>query len=156
MRSNFPIAIVSLVLFSIVTFSCTNTEQQQSKAEPEKIINTFFVKYETNGPSAAIDYVFSTNSSTDSALARKIDELKYQLNSNIPTFGEYNGHELITQKSIGDNFVLYSYIVKYSRQPIRFTFLLYNPKNKWSLYKFASDTELESELEDAGKIYFLK
>lgn len=147
---------MSLVLFSIVVFSCTNTEQRQSKAEPEKIIETFFAKYETNGPSAAIDYVFSTNSSIDSAFAREIDELKYTLNSSIPTFGEYNGRELITQKSIGNSFVLYSYIIKYNKRPIRFTFLLYNPKNKWSLYKFTSDTELESELEDAGKIYFLK
>jgi hypothetical protein len=129
-----------------------NTEQQNADfKEPVGYINNFFLKYKKNGPSDAIDYIFSTNKSITGVnnLKNKLDSIKNEL-------GAYTGYEQIAEKNVGNGLVLFAYLVKYENYPVRFTFVFYKPLNNWKLYKFLSDTDVESELEYSGKIYFLK
>lgn len=44
-------------------------------------------------------------------------------------------------------------MIKYARQPIRFTFILYKPKEEWMLFNFKYDDKLDEEMEDAANIY---
>ena len=46
-------------------------------------------------------------------------------------------------------------MVKYDRQPMRFTFKLYKPNDKWILFSFKIDVDLDDELEQAAKLYYL-
>jgi len=85
-----------------------------------------------------------------------IDNIKTQLTSFLGLVGEYYGYELITEKSVGKSFKLVSYMVKYDRQPMRFTFVFYKPKDKWQVQNFQYDDNLDVELEESGKVYRLK
>ena len=43
------------------------------------------------------------------------------------------------------------FLVKYEREPIRFTFLLYKPKDKWEVLNFSFNENMDKEIEDANK-----
>ncbi|TWI99406.1 hypothetical protein JN11_02723 [Mucilaginibacter frigoritolerans] len=114
------------------------------------IIDTFFKKYKDDGTSPAIDYLFATNKLfTDSV---QIGVLKGKLDALRQSVGTYTGKELIAQKIAAPSLVFYSYLVKHEKSPIRFTFMFYKPKNEWVLYRFKYDDQMDTELEDAGKI----
>ncbi len=114
------------------------------------LIDNFFKKYKEDGTSAAIDYLFGTNklfanNAQISLLKQKLDSLRIAL-------GPFNGRELIVQKTAAPSLVFYSYLVKHENQPLRFTFMFYKPKNDWVLYRFKFDDQIDSELEQAGRI----
>ncbi len=117
---------------------------------PVALIDTFFKKYKTDGTDAAIDYLFGTNKLfTNQA---QIALLKAKLDSLQKTVGQYAGKELIAQKNASASLVFYSILVKFTNQPIRFTFMFYKPQNDWELYRFKYDDQMDAELEEAGKI----
>jgi len=117
---------------------------------PVSIIDTFFKKYKSDGTSPAIDYLFSTNKLFSNEA--QITLLKVKLDSLQKSVGLYLGKEAIAQKSAGTSLVFYSYLVKFSNQPVRFTFMFYKPKNDWVLYRFKYDDQMDAELEEAGRI----
>ncbi len=51
--------------------------------------------------------------------------------------------------------MLYSYLVKYDRQPLRFIFKFYKLNDKWVLYSYALDDSLDDEIQEAAKLYYL-
>ena len=98
----------------------------------------------------AMDYAFSTNK----WMERNIDgveNLKNKFKDLLPLIGEYYGHQMITQKKIGEDFKLVSYILKYDRQPVRFTFVLYKPNNKWQLQNLNWDVDLDDEIVESAQ-----
>jgi hypothetical protein len=122
---------------------------------PEKIITDFFDTYSKNKPDKAIDDLYTYSpwlNSEDDAIIK----LKTQFRDLKQLVGEYNGYQLLTKKSIGDCFELYAYIVKFDRQPFRFTFEFYKPKDSWITYSFAYDYDLDDDLEKAAKLDILK
>ena len=46
--------------------------------------------------------------------------------------------------------------MKYDRQPFRYIFEFYKPNEKWMLYSFKIDSEIDSEIEQSAKIYNLE
>ncbi|BAU52294.1 hypothetical protein [Mucilaginibacter gotjawali] len=114
------------------------------------IIDAFFKKYKDKGADTAIDYLFGTNKLL--ANLPQLPVLKAKLDSLPISAGKYMGHELIAQKSASPSLFFYSYLVKFENQPYRFTFMFYKPGNEWELYRFKYDDQLDSELEEAGKI----
>jgi len=85
-----------------------------------------------------------------------ITKIKSQLEGlNEDYVGKYYGYELIVEKKLGESYILLSYLVKFDRQPIRYTFQFYKPKDKWSIYSFQFDGSIDDEIEEAAKIYFL-
>lgn len=121
----------------------------------QPIIDTFFSIYESQNTNKALDYIFSTNSWLNNNQQDKIVILKTNLINTIKVIGKYYGKESITQKSIGSNFILCSFLIKYERQPIRFTFIFYKPSNNWTLLNFKFDDNISKELEEAAVIYRL-
>jgi len=66
--------------------------------------------------------------------------------------GMYIGKELIIQRKASNSLVLYSYLVKHEKQPVRFTFMFYKPKNDWVIYRLYFDDQVDNELEESAKI----
>lgn len=141
---------ILFMLFTIKCFSQNNNTQIKCDTGYHEITEAFFDKL-PNSSDDAIDYVFGTNPWTKDAVD-KINALKSSLRSTINLVGKYYGNDQIVTKSIGCNFVLCSYLVKYSRQPIRFNFVFYKPNDKWVLYNLKYDDRLSSELEEAATI----
>lgn len=137
------------LIFLLATF-----HSSLSQATPEQLTATFFKTFEKEGSSVALDQLYATNPwmsrSTDG-----ITKLKSQVEDlNEDFVGKYHGYEKITKKALGSSYMLLSYMVKYDRQPIRFIFHYYKPKDHWVLYSFKFDASIDDELEEAAKIYF--
>ena len=139
------ILIGILLLSSIVSYG------QES---PQDIIKNFFNVYNKNS-SKAIDELYATNP-WSIRIKDGIENVKKEINSyTVDYVGKYYGYELITKKQFSESFVLYSYLVKYDRQPMRFIFKFYKPNDKWTLYSFKVDSSLDVEIEEAAKLYYL-
>jgi hypothetical protein len=106
-------------------------------------------------PDAALDYLFGTNKWMNDS-KDQIGNVKSKLNGTLKQLGTYNGYNLICKKSIGDNLSLYTFIVRYDRQPLRFSLLFYNPSSQWRLHNFSYDDNMDEELTEAAKADRLK
>ncbi|RWU09954.1 hypothetical protein [Pedobacter chitinilyticus] len=139
--------------FLLVLTSCGNIKPKEKTEDPnlQKLMDTFFEKYKTN-PGEAIDFIFKTN--TDIA-ADQVKELKEKLSTISLLAGEYHGQEQITSQKATSSLVYFSFLVKHDK-PIRFIFMFYKPKDKWKIYKFKFDDQVDTELEESGKVYFIK
>jgi hypothetical protein len=121
---------------------------------PTDISKKFFEIYAAK-PMDAIDYLFS-----DVKKIRQVSDditaIKKNLKMTIDQGGLNNGYELITEKNVGNNFKLQSYIVKYDKQPVRFIFIYYRPKDAWKIYTFQFNTNMDEELTSAASVDQLK
>lgn len=153
--------LTKVFLIAGIVCCCSFYAKSQTAAEPAaapaavskgalSIVETFFKKYKEDGTSAAVDYLFGTNKYFTNAAG--IAQLKAKLDSLRLSTGLYLGKELISQKNAGNSLYFYSFLVKNEIQPLRFTFMFYKPKNDWVLYRFKYDDQMDSELEEAGKI----
>ena len=139
---------ITIILFS---FSLISFAQNT----PEEIVSKFFTEYKNEGASKALDNLYSNNEWINRA-TDAITKLKQQLNSlNEDFVGKYYGYELIVEKKLSDSFILMSYLVKYDRQPIRFTFQFYKPDNEWRTHSFKYDGNIDEEIEESAKVYYL-
>lgn len=140
--------LLFIVFVTIISLS------SYGQGAPEDLLNDFFDEY-TKNPSKAVDDIYSTNP-WSTRIKDGIESLKKEVNSyTIDYMGKYYGHELITKKQFSESFVLISYMLKYDRQPIRFTFKLYKPDHKWTLFAFDIDGNLDDEIGEAAKLYYL-
>lgn len=140
------------ILFLLPISACGQSNPNQST--PNQLINNFFDTFPKNSDKA-IDDLYATNP-WSVTIKDGIERIKNELNSyTVDSMGEYYGYELITRKEASKSFVLFSYIIKYDRQPVRFSFLFYKPDTIWGLYSFKIDGELSMEIEEASKLYFL-
>lgn len=142
-----------LLAFVIVTiFYCTISFAQTS--HEETITKNFFETFKTN-PGKAYDQLFIDNKWMKDKKA-DLATNRIKLVDFFCGLGNYYGFEPITEKTAGESYVLKSFLVKYERQPVRFTFLLYRPDKTWQIQNFSFDTNIEEEVEEAAKAYRLK
>lgn len=88
--------------------------------------------------------------------SHNIDNVKDRLTSYTDSIGKYCGYEIIAKRTIGKSMIHYSCIVNYELQPLRYSFILYKPKNSWVLYNFQFDSEIGTELNESAKFYYIK
>ncbi|WP_396633236.1 hypothetical protein [Maribacter sp. R86514] len=139
---------VTIILLSISFISI-------GQNTPEEIVSNFFTEYQNDGESKALDNLYSNNKWMNRA-TDAITKLKQQLGTlNEDYVGKYYGYELIVEKRLSDSFILMSYLVKYDRQPIRFTFQFYKPDNEWRTHSFKYDGNIDEEIEESAKVYYL-
>jgi len=137
-----------VLLLSILFLFTINVNAQSN---PEDLIKAFFINFPKNS-NKAIDEIYNA-SGYKSSMTEAIENMK-KIAENYPnTLGNYYGYEMITQKKCTDNFVLYSYFVKYDRQPMKFTFEFYKPNDKWRLYSLNFEANIDEDVEQAAKNY---
>jgi len=140
MKNLLPIGLVILSM---------NCMAQQS---PQQMIDAFFTAYKKDA-GKAVKELYQTNVWTE-RIKDDIENVANKLNGfTLDYVGKYYGYELITSKKFASSFELYSYLIKYDRQPIRFTFKFYKPDDKWVLYAFQFDDSFSTEIEEAAKLY---
>ena len=125
------------------------TSSLPAQATEREITEEFFRLYAID-PLKALDYAFSTNKWMERN-KDAVESLKNQYYNLLPLIGNYNGYELISEKSMGENLKLASFMAKYDRQPIRWTFILYKPKDTWQVQNLKFDDKLGSDLEESSK-----
>ena len=140
-----------ILLFLITTIFNVNAFSQKS---PDILIDQFATNLAEVSADTAVTQLFSTNQWMFRNL-NATDQVSRQLSNTLPLIGNFIGKELITKKQVGESLVLYSYLFKYERQPIRFNFVFYTPTDEWVIYKFNYDDKLDDELIEAGTLYFL-
>ena len=140
-----------LLLIAVITVLSITVYGQST---PDELIKNFFTTYSKN-PGKAVEDIYTTNP-WSVRIKDGIENIKKEVNGyNVDYVGKYYGYELITKKQFSESFVLYSYMVKYDRQPMRFVFKLYKPDDKWTLYSFKIDTNLDAEIEESAKLHYL-
>jgi hypothetical protein len=145
--------ILYLVILSFVLNSCNGAISQSTQTQtPEKLNERFFDIYGSQGPKQALEFVFSTNKWM---IENQTSEVKIKLIDLTKQLGTYQGNEFISKKSIGENYVLYSFLIRYDRQPVRFLLIYYKPDNNWQLQNFQYDVNLDTELIEAASAYRL-
>lgn len=142
-----------LLLCPVVLFVCAQKVNAQQQT-PADISKKFFELYAVK-PMDAIDQLFADVKKTKQ-VNDDITAIKKNLKVTIDQDGEYNGYELITEKGVGNTVKLLSYIVKYDKQPVRFVFVFYKPKDAWKIYTFQFNTNLDEELNNAAGVDLLK
>ena len=139
--------IIVLLLFSVAITS-------YGQDSPQDLIDDFFDTYKKDA-GLAIRELYKTNKWTE-RIQDDIEEVVNMVNGFTTDYiGEYYGYEKITSKSFAESFRLFSYMVKYDRQPIRFTFKFYKPDEKWVLFSFNLDDSIDDEIGEAAKLYYL-
>lgn len=140
-----------LLIVLLISTSCSLFAQ----AKPQDLIDAFFATYEKDA-GKAVKELYATNKWTD-RVKDDIDKVVGTINGFTESYmGKYYGYELITKKKFAESFELYSYLIKYDRQPIRFIFKFYKPNDKWVLYSYAFDDSLDDEIQEAAKLYYLE
>lgn len=124
MRLFYSILLTSLISFN--TFS-------QEIGSTEKMVSNFFKLYKNETPAKALNFLFSSNKYIGS---NEVTLIKERIKQYQELLGTYHGKELLTNRRIGRSVIVYSYIVKYDRQPLRFVFTFYKAKDKWKIFNF--------------------
>lgn len=117
---------------------------------PPEIISKFFDVYKSKGADPALDYIFSTNPFAND-IASAVDQLKAKLRALTIVDGSFSGYDILTVKSAGDNYKMYTILVRHERDPITFRILFYHPSDKWQLQNFKFDNKMDDELNEASK-----
>jgi len=140
------ILVLGLLFCSICSFA---------QNDPQKIIDEFFTLYKNKGVDTSLDYLFGTNKWMSNS-KDQVEGVKSKLNGTLKLVGDYYGYDLITKKTVGDHYSLYTFMVRYDRQPLRFSMLFYKPNDQWRLMNFSYDDGLDEDLQEAAKAYRLK
>lgn len=122
----------------------------QAQNNPQQLLDKFFSLYQKEGSASALDYLFSSNIYL-SQNQDGLEKIKQQLQGLIDVIGAYKDFELHDQNNFGSNFQMYRYVVRYQRQPLLFTFILYRPDNEWLFQNFLYDPNLDELLKQMSK-----
>ncbi len=139
-------------LILIVTFTFISLASY-GQSNPEDLIKKFFNDYPKNS-NQAIDNLYATNKWTAN-IKDGISNMKKEVNGYTEDYmGKYYGYELITKKNCTENFVLYSYMVKYDRQPLKFVFEFYRPNGTWVLFSLDINATIDDDVEQVAKLFY--
>lgn len=148
-RTTITILLLAMSTGLLAAPEKRKTEKAEKPAEttikgkkPEQMVAIFFDLFRSRGPAQAVDYIFSNNPNIyerqDSvgALKEKVGKLEEML-------GKEHGQVLIQDRQFADTIRVISYLVKYDRQPLRFTFVFYKAENRWVTYQFNFDDPMD-------------
>ncbi len=120
----------------------------------ERAITAKFFQLFEQDPAQAVDYVYGLNKWID-LKSDAVLNVKGKLNQYRELLGAYQGHEFIAESRLGECFSVYVFLAKYDRQPLRFTFEFYKPKNEWIVYSFQFDDNFDDDMVEMMKLDYL-
>ncbi|MDH3711535.1 MAG: hypothetical protein OER04_16710 [Cyclobacteriaceae bacterium] len=145
-----------MLKFNLIVLSLLISWVSFAQNTPREIAEKFFDDYVEDGASVALDNLYFTNKWINRS-ADAVANLKSKMEGlNLDFVGEYYGHELISEKKLGQSYVLLAYLAKFDRQPIRYIFQFYKPKDQWVVYSFKYDSSIDDEIEEAAKVFNLE
>ena len=139
-----------IILLTILTLNITLSYSQNST---EQLSEKFFEEY-SQDTNQALDNLFSTNKWMNED-QNGINKVKFQIREYSNLVGNYLGYDKIGEKSLSESLKIVVYLVKYERQPFRFIFKYYKPKNDWMIYNFSFDENIDDDLEQMMKFDYL-
>ncbi|MFT6087362.1 MAG: hypothetical protein ACJAWT_000778 [Glaciecola sp.] len=134
--------------FRFLTFSLCLVSFNTLSYEGE--LDKFFNLYEAGKIIEAVDSIYSSNRWIDRK-SDDIEKLKAQFVGVSSLVGEYHGKTLLGKKDINERLISVTYMALYERQPVRLEFVFYRPKDKWVIYSFSYDDNIDEELLDASR-----
>ena len=140
----------------VITILCTSVflilaseSKLLAQSSTKEITDAFFAVY-AKFPPKAIEYAFATNK----WMLKKpevVTNVKTQLKTLTDMLGEYSGFEPMEENTVSPSLKEVKFLVKYEREPLQFTFLLYKPKDKWMVENFSFNENLDKEIEGGTK-----
>ncbi len=110
---------------------------------PSEIISSYFQNLEKGSEDiVAIDNIYKT--AFDLRVTASSDSIRYEIAQQRKAFkklrkqaGKYYGYTIIYHSLIGDCINYYEAIARFHGLPVKFTFVFYQPIDKWKLYHFS-------------------
>ena len=115
-----------------------------AQSTAKEITDAFFAVY-AKFPGKAVEYAFATNK----WMLKKpevVTNVKTQLKTLTDMLGDYYGYEPMLTNTISASLIEIKFLVRYEREPLQFTFLLYKPKDKWMVENFSFNENLDKEI----------
>ncbi|HPB02146.1 MAG TPA: hypothetical protein PLZ67_04260 [Bacteroidales bacterium] len=109
----------------------------------QAVIDNFFSIYKNDGREKAIDYIFSTNPFLEPN-SEQVTAIKLKLATAVAVIGDYYGFDPVSVKELGPAMTIGTYMVRYKRQPLFFTFILYKPDKIWQIQTLRFDDKIEA------------
>lgn len=137
-----------------IAFCAVYALHLSAQSMPDDLVAIFFNEYKKD-KSTAVENIYRT-SPWMSRANDAISNLKAEVEKLTPDYvGNFYGYSLICKKQLAECFELHSYLLRYDRQPIRFTFEFYKPNKEWQLYSLSFDVNIDDEVEEAAKAFYL-
>ena len=144
---------LTLLLIPFLMLTACKHLMKKEISEPEKVVIKLFETYPTDGPRKAIGTLMRSNKYISEQIADTVATKLERLTSGL---GSYEGYEKIRERTYGEGITLLTYIVKYSRQPLRFNFKFYQPGTGWTIQNFSYEVEFLNELDESIRPYRLR
>ena len=132
-----------------------NQDENDSKfldSQSQPVIKTFFDNIALGKYKIALNELISKNKNIDLADSLTIN-LRTKFNYINESSGNFVSKRLLRKKELGDDLGVYIYLVRYEKNFYPFTFTFYNNGAEIRIYKFAFDDNIDTELEEAIKLY---
>jgi hypothetical protein len=139
--------LISLVVIFFFT-ECSNKLTDY----PDDKLQVFFEQFGEK-PDEAIKKLLKQNRWISDGSGENVS---LELKNYIKDIGVYYGYEVVSKKNLGKSLCIYSVLVKYDRQPVRFTFIYYKSEKEWMIQNFLFDGEINEELIKSTEIFLLK
>jgi len=153
MRPVFGVAILSVVIASLLI---PDTLAAQESGQPYmREIDLFFTKLAENKGDEAIIAVYE-GSPYASVMADAINNVAIQLAAMQRTYGEYHDHEILIHEVVLDRYAYLMFFVAYDRQPFKFEFHFYKPRDEWQFQNFRFSDEIDYDIVEAARLKLLK
>lgn len=135
------------IILSILFFSSAIIAEPQKPNEklPEDLVNTFFELYRSRGPVTAVDYIFANNPYIFEK-QESVQSLKTKISNLEKMLGKENGSFMVQNQDFEGTIRVITYIVKFDRQPLRFSFVFYKPADRWLTYQFNFDDAMNDSI----------
>lgn len=130
-----------LIILAVFCFSLNTNVKAQATAE--ELMSAFFQIFEEDA-AQAIDYLFATNNMIDPSQPG-IKSIKERLELSRKLLGNYYGYEIINIYEAGESYRKYNYSLKFKRQPVKFTVVLYCPEDKWKVQNVNFQDDIDTE-----------
>jgi hypothetical protein len=117
--------------------------------------NQFFVELKEGHPDIALDKLYESTPWL-SEVEDDIKYLKIHFTNLWNILGKYHGYELLAKEEVANCYIVYEYLLKFDRQPIRIKLKFYKPDTVWHFYSFAFDDQFVKDIDKVIKLKYLK
>jgi len=130
------ILTVVAMVFGITAIHAQNT--------PDALMDQFVNEFRDSS-TLAVRNAFNTNPWIQEN-SEEVDNLVTQIEEVLKYLGDYLDAERIEKIQLSDRLVVYTYLMNYERQPVRYIFELYKSKNNWMFYNIQYNLSFSEEM----------